>query len=196
MLLFHLTLILKKATSERSHASLLEWDEVAAPHPSALSAALASHVCVCVCVCTCELSAPNLSALKAHMERKAVWITLSSRTQIHKVHSGSALERSAARSCVKSCDAPRGEDCLMHHVRICGQNTRGFRGIIAHARSEAGLHFLLASLQTACSVQDLTSSPCVMLAVAAIESFSPNRRRPDINREIILIIFNSSSPSL
>lgn len=44
MLLFHLTLILKKATSERSHVSLLESDEVAASHPSPLSAASASRV--------------------------------------------------------------------------------------------------------------------------------------------------------
>lgn len=44
MLLFHLTLILKKATSERSHVSLLESDGVAASHPSPLSAAPASRV--------------------------------------------------------------------------------------------------------------------------------------------------------
>lgn len=93
MLLFHLTLILKKATSERSHASLLESDEVAATHPSPLSAAPASRVCVRV---SCQRVHTHTHTQRTHGEKSSLYPAEQPHTHLHQVHSGSALESSTA----------------------------------------------------------------------------------------------------
>lgn len=79
---------------------------------------------VCVCVCTCELSAsnPNLSALKE--QKSSLHHTEQPHTRIHKVHSGSALERSAALGQVIRRPPRRrmfhasGEDMWVGHLQF------------------------------------------------------------------------------
>lgn len=91
MLLFHLTLILKKATSERSHASLLESDEVAATHPSPLSAAPTSRACV-----RASCQHVHTHTQSTHGEKSSLYPAEQPHTHLHQVHSGSALESSTA----------------------------------------------------------------------------------------------------